>query len=87
MKVLLRKLLLVVVVMAASTVVQAQALLTTHVETGDVRGVLDDGLAVYTDGCGKSFACRNICPARIDIERLMARSNAAFLWSHFFREL
>ena len=47
MKVLLRKLLLVVVVMAASTVVQAQALLTTHVETGDVRGVLDDGLAVY----------------------------------------
>ena len=40
-----------------------------------------------TDGCGKSFACRNICPARIDIERLMARSNAAFLWSHFFREL
>ena len=47
MKVLLRKLLLVVIVMAASTAVQAQALLTTHVETGDVQGVLDDGLAVY----------------------------------------
>ena len=29
-----------------------------------------------TDGCGKSFACRNICPAGIDIERLMARSKA-----------
>lgn len=36
-----------------------------------------------TDGCGKSFACRNICPAGIDIERLMARSDAAVLWSWF----
>ena len=38
-----------------------------------------------TDGCGKSFACRNICPAGIDIERLMARSNSAVLWSCFFQ--
>ena len=38
-----------------------------------------------TDGCGKSFACRNICPAGINIEKLMARSNAAILWSFFLR--
>lgn len=38
-----------------------------------------------TDGCGKSFACRNICPAGIDIEKLMARSNAAVLWSFFLK--
>ncbi len=38
-----------------------------------------------TDGCGKSFACRNICPAGIDIEKLMARSDAAVLWSFFLR--
>ena len=36
-----------------------------------------------TDGCGKSLACRNICPAGIDIEGLMARSNAAVLWRLF----
>lgn len=38
-----------------------------------------------TDGCGKSFACRNICPAGIDIEKLMVRSNAAVLWSFFLK--
>ena len=31
-------------------------------------------------GCGKSLACRNICPAGIDTEHLMVRSNAAALW-------
>ena len=35
--------------------------------------------AVYA-GCGKSLACRNICPAGIDISRLMSRSNAAAVW-------
>ena len=35
--------------------------------------------AVY-EGCGKSLACRNICPAGIDISRLMSRSNAAAVW-------
>ena len=39
---------------------------------------------VITDGCGKSLACRNICPAGIDIEGLMARSNAAVLWGWIF---
>ena len=40
---------------------------------------------VITDGCGKSLACRNVCPAGIDIEGLMARSNAAVLWKWFSR--
>lgn len=31
-------------------------------------------------GCGKSLACRNVCPAGIDIAHLMARSNAAAIW-------
>ena len=47
MKVLLRKLMLVVIVMTASVSAQAQPLLSTHVETGDVQGVLENGLAVY----------------------------------------
>ena len=40
--------------------------------------------AVY-GGCGKSLACRRICPAGIDIDRLMSRSNAAAVWRRFGR--
>lgn len=32
------------------------------------------------DGCGKSLACRNICPAEIPIDRLMIQSNAMVIW-------
>lgn len=32
------------------------------------------------DGCGKSLACQDICPARLPIEHLMSRSNAAAVW-------
>lgn len=34
-------------------------------------------------GCGKSFACRDICPAGIDTERMLASSNAVALWRVF----
>lgn len=37
------------------------------------------------EGCGKSLACRNVCPAGIDIEHLMAGSNAAAVWKRWFR--
>ena len=47
MKSLIKTLFLAVVVLAATVSVQAQPLLTTHVETGDVEGVIEDGLAVY----------------------------------------
>lgn len=33
------------------------------------------------EGCGKSLACRNICPAGVDIENLMVRNNASRLWN------
>ena len=32
------------------------------------------------EGCGKSLACRNICPAGIDIDSLLVNSNAAAIW-------
>ena len=32
------------------------------------------------EGCGKSLACHAICPAGIDIEKLLVRSNAATIW-------
>ena len=35
--------------------------------------------AVY-EGCGKSLACRRGCPAGIDMDGLLARSNGAAVW-------
>lgn len=37
------------------------------------------------EGCGKSLACRDICPAGIEIGELLARSNAAALWNRWIR--
>lgn len=38
------------------------------------------------EGCGKSLACRNICPAGIDIDRLLVKSNAMAIWKRGKRE-
>lgn len=38
--------------------------------------------SVY-EGCGKSLACRNICPAGVDIENLLVKSNAAAVWKRW----
>ena len=38
--------------------------------------------SVYA-GCGKSLACREVCPAGINIDRLMSRSNAAAIWGRW----
>ena len=32
------------------------------------------------EGCGKSLACREICPAGIDMDHLLSRSNGMVLW-------
>lgn len=37
------------------------------------------------NGCGKSLACRDICPAKLDIESLLVRSNAAALWKRWLK--
>ena len=46
MKPIIKTLILAALVFAASVSAQAQ-ILKTHVETGDVQGVADEGLAVY----------------------------------------
>lgn len=35
-------------------------------------------------GCGKALSCADICPAGIDAEQLLARSNAAAVWRRPF---
>lgn len=34
----------------------------------------------FYDGCGKSLACQDICPAELPLESLLSRSNAAAVW-------
>ena len=34
----------------------------------------------FYNGCGKSLACRRICPAGIDVDRVLAASNAVAVW-------
>jgi succinate dehydrogenase / fumarate reductase iron-sulfur subunit len=34
----------------------------------------------FYSGCGKSLSCYNICPADIDTEHLMVKSNAVAVW-------
>ena len=34
----------------------------------------------FYNGCGKSLACRRICPAGIDVDRVLAASNAIAVW-------
>lgn len=36
------------------------------------------------EGCGKSLACCRICPAKIDIGRMLVNSNAAAVWKNIF---
>ena len=36
------------------------------------------------EGCGKSLACRNICPAGLDIDEILLNSNAIAVWKRFF---
>lgn len=37
------------------------------------------------EGCGKSLACRDICPAGIDIEAMLVSSNAIAVWKRLNR--
>ena len=37
-------------------------------------------------GCGKSLACRDICPAGLDMERLLVNSNAIALWKYLLKK-
>ena len=39
----------------------------------------------FYNGCGKSLACRNICPAGIDVDHLLVNANAIAVWKRWFR--
>ena len=37
------------------------------------------------EGCGKSLACRNVCPAGIDIDEILVNSNAEAIWKRLLK--
>lgn len=37
------------------------------------------------EGCGTSLACRNVCPAGIEIEKMLVNSNAVAVWKRLLR--
>ena len=48
------------------------------------RGLRKELAKAYTkhifEGCGKSLACKDICPRHIDTEKLLVNSNAMAIW-------
>ena len=38
------------------------------------------------EGCGKSLACVDICPAGIRIEDLLVNSNAIAIWKRYIKD-
>ena len=47
----------------------------------------EEAVRLYTrrffKGCGKSLACRSICPAGIEVDNLPVNSNAVAVWKRF----
>ena len=44
------------------------------------KDVLNEYKKHIYNGCGKSLACRDVCPVGIDIDKLLVNSNAAAIW-------
>ena len=36
-------------------------------------------------GCGKSLACKDICPAGIDMDKMLSKSNEVAVWKSLFK--
>lgn len=52
----------------------------------DEREELRDSYRKYVyEGCGKSLACRDVCPAGIDMDRLLSRNAGEILFGKWFR--
>lgn len=56
------------------------ARLMSEAGDGDMKRLSDAYNDHFYRGCGKSLACRDICPAGLDTERMMINSNAAAVW-------
>ena len=63
----------------AASFVPATRLITTSPKGEQEELKREYGEHVYK-GCGKSLACKDICPAGIDMDKLLSKSNAVAVW-------
>ena len=61
----------------------ALARLMAAADREEMKRIAKDYRRGVYKGCGKSLACRDICPAGIDLEELLVRSNAAAVWRSY----
>ena len=54
--------------------------LLTETEKNERREIVREYLRHTYAGCGKSLACRDICPKGIDTEKLLVNANAMAIW-------
>ena len=64
----------------AAAAVNAFRVLDQETNAAHKRELMQQYRANYYEGCGKSLACQDICPAGIPVEELLVRSNAAAIW-------
>lgn len=64
----------------AAAAVNAFRVLDQETDAAHKQELMRQYRASYYEGCGKSLACQDICPAGIPVEELLVRSNAAAIW-------
>ncbi len=63
----------------ASSFVNATRYLV-NMDEDERRSMRDPYVKHVYEGCGKSLSCKDICPAGIDTEKLLVKSNAIAVW-------
>lgn len=54
--------------------------LLTEMSKKDYQDIAKEYAKHTFDGCGKSLACRDVCPKNIDTEKLLVNANAMAIW-------
>lgn len=54
--------------------------LLTELPASEAKEIARRYLKHTFDGCGKSLACKNVCPRKIDTEKMLVNSNALAIW-------
>ena len=67
----------------AASFVPATRLISTAAKDG-LKELKQGYIEHIYKGCGKSLACRDICPAGIDMDKLLSKSNAAAVWRRHY---
>lgn len=65
----------------AAGMIQAYKVLEQSVRDGHYDDITAEYKKHFFKGCGQSFSCRDICPAKIPLDAVQARANAYAIWN------